>query len=203
MLYFTYSLIDPFTMLPFYIGKGCKDRPHSHLRENVRNTYNRHKFNKIQKIRQNGKEPIVSIIEYYESEQEAYAAERRLISNTSGLTNIQPGGEGGKGNLEWKNNNPSSRLKNKTYNEIYGEERADQICRKRSEKLRGRLFSEETLQKMSCSASARDHSYKNRMVHTPNGVFSSAQEAAKFFSISPGSVTYRTNSSNFSDWYFL
>jgi len=29
--YFVYALVDPFNNYPFYIGKGCGDRPYKHL----------------------------------------------------------------------------------------------------------------------------------------------------------------------------
>ena len=77
--YFVYGLIDPRNNLPFYIGKGSGNRPQSHLNETLENTINPYKFHVIQQIRDAGSEPIVQIYEYFENEQDAYAAEKEMI----------------------------------------------------------------------------------------------------------------------------
>lgn len=58
-MYFVYSLVDPETNLPFYIGKGTGDRPKHHLYETKENTSNYLKWCKIQSIRSKGLEPLI------------------------------------------------------------------------------------------------------------------------------------------------
>jgi hypothetical protein len=57
--YYVYHLIDPRTMLPFYVGKGCGDRSHSHFKETVDTTINMRKFNKIKSIQNLGLDVVV------------------------------------------------------------------------------------------------------------------------------------------------
>lgn len=96
-LYFVYALIDPNDGIPFYIGKGRKDRPFSHLTETEETTINRFKYSKIQKIRECNNEPEIKYIEYnIKDEDAAYEKEkywisvygRRHVDENGVLTNI-------------------------------------------------------------------------------------------------------------------
>ena len=42
-----------------------------------------------------------------------------------------------------------------------------------------------------------------KKVNTPQGIFNSMGEAAKFYNVSNATVTYRIKSENFSEWYFI
>lgn len=194
MDYYVYALIDPRTSQPFYIGKGKGNRYKAHLTETKDTTINIKKFNKIQSIRSCGLEPLVDIIRHFENEEDAYLYEEFLISTTPDLTNIQPGGKGGAGSAEWKINNPSSKTKGMTYEERYGPEKAIWMRQVRSEQLKGRKFSDESKQRMSDSAMARDHTYKQKTVTTPLGVFTSLHEAAVAHGISDSAMCQRLNS---------
>lgn len=55
--HYVYALIDPINRIPFYIGKGKKDRCYSHLKGYA--NYNQDKLNCIKNIRLLGFEPIV------------------------------------------------------------------------------------------------------------------------------------------------
>lgn len=201
MNYYVYVLIDPRTSQPFYVGKGKGNRYKAHLNETKETTINVKKFNKIQSIRSCGLEPLVEIIEQFKSEDEAYQLEMLLISVTPDLTNIQPGGRGGQGNAEWKVNNPSSKTKGMTYEERYGPEKAAWMRQVRAEQLKGRQFSEESRRRMSESALARDHTYKQKSVTTPLGVFASLHEAAIAHAISDSAMCQRLNSPKYPEYY--
>lgn len=203
MKYFVYQLVDPRNDKPFYIGKGCRSRPNHHLNENANNTTNMRKYNKIQSIRKDGLEPIIEIVQRFENESDAYALETELISNTSDLTNLQPGGVGGFGSPTWKTDNPSSRSIGQTYEERYGVDKAKWMKEIRSKKLTGRVFTDESKGKMSESAKKRDHTFKQKQIHTPDGVFSSMSAAAKYYNRAPSVITTRVNSDKYPDYYFL
>jgi len=87
----------------FYIGKGKNDRLNDHfydcyLDENTSYVQNLHKVRKILKLQSNNIEVYSSKIEKNLSENEAYELERFLIKEIGleNLTNIHPGGEGGR-----------------------------------------------------------------------------------------------------------
>ena len=68
-MYYVYELIDPRVNLPFYVGKGKDKRVYFHLSEKSRaKSDNFKKFDKIKKIRKEGYEPEVKIVEYFENE---------------------------------------------------------------------------------------------------------------------------------------
>jgi hypothetical protein len=119
-IYYTYALLDPrkpstweyalpgknivFNYQPFYIGKGKGHRMTSHLEANARHRGNRHKENKIAKIRLLGYEPIIKQISQNECEELAFAKELILIEGIGRsdlkqgpLTNLSDGGQGPSG----------------------------------------------------------------------------------------------------------
>ena len=60
--FYVYALIDPFDMLPFYVGKGIKNRDTSHIRETMLGHIphgNKHLYYSIKKIVKSGKSVIV------------------------------------------------------------------------------------------------------------------------------------------------
>lgn len=78
-MYYVYQYIDPITQMPFYIGKGSRDRKFSHLAETLTVSTNKRKFYKIQKIRKLGLEPIIEEIKIFDIEEDAYLFEEKLI----------------------------------------------------------------------------------------------------------------------------
>jgi hypothetical protein len=102
--FYTYELVNPATMQPFYVGKGRDNRAWKHvlMRNNAKaNQSNPHKAATIAQIINNGMQVIVRIISTFNTEDDAFTDERRLIelygqrSTGSGiLTNICNGGEG-------------------------------------------------------------------------------------------------------------
>lgn len=116
---YVYSLIDPRTQLPFYIGMGSGKRCFSHLKETKENTQNIRKFYKIQSIREAGFEPIVTIVKTELSRQSAceYEVEliakygRKDIDENGILMNLSPGGEGNPDGMRGKKHTDAAILK--------------------------------------------------------------------------------------------
>jgi hypothetical protein len=75
--YYVYSITDPLTCQPFYIGKGSKKRAWSHTSKDAKSKRVR---DKISSIRKRGQEPIVKIIQDQLDEVAAYELEGSLIS---------------------------------------------------------------------------------------------------------------------------
>ena len=149
-MYYVYELIDPRVNLPFYVGKGKNDRVYFHLSEKSRaKSDNERKFNKIQKIRKEGYEPEIKIVEYFENENDAYVYEEQLIKkygrsryDENGiLTNI------------CESSRPPKH-KGRTYQEIYGDKWEEQIEKRRNLQIKSggygpKKHTEETKKKIS------------------------------------------------------
>lgn len=91
--YYTYAWVDPTTRIPFYIGKGKNNRYKA-----PRKTRAGYKLTKLLE-RGHNLEDIVCIINFYTTEQEAYADEQRIIAwhkrhEDGTLLNITEGGDG-------------------------------------------------------------------------------------------------------------
>jgi len=98
--FYTYIYYDPDTLQPFLVGKGSDERYKFHLTCSLKSSHNPHKFYKIRKIHNSGKEPIIKLL-YKETEDEAYELEDFLshhweLERFGGLlVNLQYGGRGG------------------------------------------------------------------------------------------------------------
>jgi hypothetical protein len=165
--YYVYIYLDPrkpgvyeygglkFDYEPFYVGKGCQKRKLSHLNESsLKRGNDSPKVAKIRKITKGGLNPI--IIEYKSglTESESLQLEDTLIK-IIGSQFINDIIDGPLCNMLLGANPPN--LKGKTYEEIYGKDRAEIEKKKRYDKLINTTFynkkdfkhSEESKNKMS------------------------------------------------------
>lgn len=99
-IFYVYALIDLRTNLPFYIGKGNRNRYSRHFNETKETTSNIQKFNKIQYLKSIGYEvPVVKLYENLDEETAYYIEEffiwkygRKNLDENGILTNIDFGG---------------------------------------------------------------------------------------------------------------
>lgn len=155
-MYYVYALIDPRNDQPFYIGKGTGKRASTHLYNRTKKDRNLFKENKIDKIRSEGLEPYVRIIEDNLDEQTAYDKEKQYIQlygrkeDGGILTNL------------CEDNRPPS-IRGKSYVEAYGEEKAKEIIeKKRQAQIAAggwgpKKHSEETKQKQRLGSLGNKH----------------------------------------------
>lgn len=103
--FYVYVYIDPYTNVPFYVGKGKNGRCWDHInyaRRNPEPEQGKHFMNKVRKMLASGIAPIVEKRYKALDELAAYVAERQLISEigrkdlgTGPLLNLTEGGTGG------------------------------------------------------------------------------------------------------------
>lgn len=88
--FYVYLLLDPETRMPFYIGKGKGDRIFHHLKDQNAES---EKVQRIDELRKLGKEPILDILKWGLSEDEALLVESTAIDllGIGALTNNQRG----------------------------------------------------------------------------------------------------------------
>jgi len=149
VMYYVYQIVDPRTNQPFYVGKGTGTRAQQHLWD-ISREHNKYKDNKIAAIRAEGLEPRIEFIaEDIVDETLAYNIEEELIKKY-GRKGYEP--DGILTNV-CENNRPPNH-KGKTYEEIYGPERAEEQRAKRHKLqleaggwFKGRNHSEETKNK--------------------------------------------------------
>jgi len=97
MRFYVYKLIDPRNGEAFYVGKGTGRRMYHHVAEARKGALkgNLPKLERIRSILADGREPRASIVQRFDSEQEALDYEALLIATLPGLTNILARGGGG------------------------------------------------------------------------------------------------------------
>lgn len=138
--YYVYGLIDPDTLLPFYIGKGKGDRAKSHLKLQKHDNYNPRKRKHIEKLLNEGKHIEIVFYSMDLSDKEACAEEdrivrkygRKYIDENGILLNLAPAGYGGDTSVFFTEkslkkisermsgvNNPQSKLSKEQVIEIY------------------------------------------------------------------------------------
>lgn len=132
-MYYVYALVDPRNDVPFYIGKGKGRRAKTHLWE-ILETRNEHKENKIAAIRAAGMEPRIEYIaEEIVDERLAYDMEEDLIKKY-GRKGYEPYGI--LTNICLSGRPPNH--KGKSYEQIYGVERAAVERKKRADLQKAR-----------------------------------------------------------------
>lgn len=94
---YVYALIDPRDGEPFYIGKGHGSRMFHHVSSVARGKEkNSKKAALINSILTDGGEIGYLVLGQYETDAEAFAAERKFIARHADLTNLTAGGDGGR-----------------------------------------------------------------------------------------------------------
>jgi phage terminase small subunit len=93
--YYVYALIDPRDLQPFYIGKGTASRRFNHMKK-IPNATVGQKGERIQEIQDTGLIVQSAVMGWYETEDEAYEAEKAKIAaiGLDNLTNKVAGGNG-------------------------------------------------------------------------------------------------------------
>jgi hypothetical protein len=127
---YVYTLVDPRNNLPFYVGKGSGERCNAHVVEAKYYVKRKSlKLNKIRKLMRLGMEPIVIKLEENVSDKQALDLECLLIAEMRdlgfNLTNMTDGGDGAQGYKHTEDHK-----------------------QKMSDLQKGRVFSEETKQRM-------------------------------------------------------
>ena len=90
---YVYALVDPRTGQPFYIGKGCRGRMYHHEAEAKRGKKGK-KHDRIREILACEMTVSYHVLGEYDSDQEAFAAEKDFIAAADGLLNMNGGGGG-------------------------------------------------------------------------------------------------------------
>ena len=93
MTYYVYELIDPRCDLPFYVGKGKKNRIDAHEKEALDGKIS-NKCDFIRELWAEGLKVKKRKVEFFDDEREAYEFEAAHIAEIGlhNLTNIDPGG---------------------------------------------------------------------------------------------------------------
>lgn len=151
--YIVYELWNPIKDLPFYVGYSSKDtRPYHHIAEALQDKSefkigaNPHKIFTIRQIHKSNLAIGIKIVLITDNKHDAISEEIRLIKyygrkdvGTGILTNMTDGGDGAGTRIisEKERDSRRSRLKNKSFEEIFGQERADEIKKKISNSRQG------------------------------------------------------------------
>jgi hypothetical protein len=214
-VFYVYAFVDPrkpgsftydnykFDFEPFYIGKGKDSRYKRHLNQSQLNAGNNpHKERVFKKIAAAGFHPTDHVVLIGEQlseadacqlEQEVIRAIGRSNLHTGPLTNLTDGGEG--------MSNFVSPCKGKTYEELYGAEKAAQLKEAKSQRFlgdanpmrgvasywRGKKLPAETRAKISQTRSRRVNQLEKlsgKIVAT----FPNAHEAAQSLGILTSSI---------------
>lgn len=124
--YYVYRLVDPRSLLTFYVGKGCDYRVFQHM-TNVKKLVSKDedltslKSQQIASIIADGMEVIPVIHRWGLTDAEAYELEAALIDAYPGLTNIQSGHDAERGVITL------SELNNVFVREVYEEPEEDYV----------------------------------------------------------------------------
>lgn len=139
---------------------------HHLFESNLKSEKNKHKANKIRKLLKNGKQPHIEIVGEFESEEKAYALEKKLIAvwgradlGLGPLTNMTNGGEGASGKIfteEYRRKlseaakkvKPSQETRDKISAAFKGKKQSPEQIAKRVASKKGYKHSEETKQKL-------------------------------------------------------
>lgn len=185
--FYVYAYLDPrkpgryqytgldfsFLYEPFYIGKGTNRQYNRHLRESKERTRNILKYNKIQKIKkETGNNPFIIKIKENIDEKTALAIENNFIKTigrinikTGCLVNLIENSVGGNANPSQETRvKLGNSTRGKTYEEIYGKDKAIELKEKRAESNKNREVS------LKLRESLTKRNSKKWIVINPDGV---------------------------------
>ncbi len=172
MEYYTYTLIDPRTDEPFYVGRGQKLRMYEHVKDvqrgRIPNKNNRKLANKINKILSFNLNVKYKKILITENGKEAFNKEKELITEIGleNLCNLTEGGEGFRGKhteeTKRKISEATKGENNPFFAKSHTEETKQKISKNNARYFLGKKLPEETKQKISKSNKGRIFSDKHR-----------------------------------------
>ena len=218
-IFYNYVYLDPrkpgkyeyknicFLYEPIYVGKGKDNRLYNHItyfKNDRKNKINSILYNKLNKIYKNNLEPIVIMFNENINENICYDYEANLISEIgtiSGETDIR----GPLCNFCIDNRPPNH--KGKTYEEIYGKEKAEEqlklrtkIQKDRGGYFGGRKHTKETLSLLSKIQSGEGNGmYGKKQKQSTKDKISKANKgklsklAKTFMYISPDNIKYKVS----------
>jgi group I intron endonuclease len=163
-IYYVYEILNPDTNQPFYVGwtsRSSELRFKEHIRETRNKIVNIDKVNIMKNLIDQGKEPFFKIVFETENKELSLKKEMELIDyygrikDGGILTNISKGGEHHSVSPAIKKRLSGYR-KNKSYEELYGEDKASSLKKSLSERFKGsnnpmfgKTHTEESKKKMS------------------------------------------------------
>jgi hypothetical protein len=145
-IYYVYEIIDPRTEKPFYVGWTSRKsdlRFGEHLRETRSKVVNLEKVNILKDILKENLKPIMKVVYQCSDKENSIKEEIRLIDfygrikDGGILTNISKGGEHHVVSDEVKKYLSELR-KDKTYEELLGKEKAEDLKKRISERVSGK-----------------------------------------------------------------
>lgn len=213
-MHYIYSYTDPTTKEPYYIGKGTYKRYNWHLNraKNNRRPTDLPVVDKTRHLLTEGLKPVIEIIEYFDTIEEAHSRETELIRKigrkdlgTGPLLNLTDGGDGAVGR-KWSNTRRKSWSGdgNPAYGKVPWKEAGlnnPMLGRKHSEESRAKMskrFKESYTREHQLARSSRvqgsnNPSYgkpaKNRRPVLFRGIkFDCIAHACRHFSVTKGTI---------------
>lgn len=174
--FYSYLLKRP-NGIPFYAGKGKGKRCFVHLKPwHLKHDSNHLKVNIVEKIRRDGKEPIVEIIKTDLTEDEAFQIETEQIKlygrieDGGLLANMSDGGEGQSGYHHTEELKKSlSEMFSGVKNPFFGKSHSEDSLKKIGDTNRGKILNTEWREKLSKSTKgipkSEEHKRKIQLAH--------------------------------------
>lgn len=174
-VYYAYLLKRP-DGTPFYVGKGKGRRCYAHLKPwHLKKDENRHKVHIIEKIRADGGEPIVEILQKNLTESDAFSLETQQIKlygrtiNGGLLCNMSDGGEGQSGFHHSEETKRKLAIISKENNGFVGKKHNEETLKLIGDVNRGKVLDDGWRKKLSDATKGRpkreEHKNKIGMSH--------------------------------------
>lgn len=191
--YYVYGLMNPIDNTIFYVGKGSGKRAYDHLKPSGWGN-NFHKRNTIEKIRKDGKEPIVVFLHENLDENTSFEMEvfeiEKLRNLGVNLTNMTPGGDSGPIRVGKRSDLERKTVSERTKEAMWKPEIRDRHLKGiRSESNRKKLSDNQSLKLGSnkdwfekFTKSNYNAEYRTRRVIRDDGkIFDSVEDVARFY----------------------